>query len=92
MTFHRCSIPRRPIALARPDAGEEDRMVVTTRTFSAWERYAWAAGILFVVAHRIVARAPALLAGSPDDNLRLGLFHSVHLLDTAEARRESFTL
>jgi hypothetical protein len=67
-------------------------MVVATRTFSAWGRYAWAAGILFVVAHRIVARAPALLAGSPDDNLRLGLLHSVHLLDTAEARRESFTL
>ena len=67
-------------------------MVVTTRTFSAWERYAWAAGFLFVVAHRIVVRASALLAGSPGDNVRLGLLHSVHLLDTAEARRESFTL
>ena len=41
---------------------------------------------------RIVAKAAAPFAGSPDDNVRLGLHGTVHLFDTAEVRRKSVTL
>jgi len=41
---------------------------------------------------RIVAKAAAPFAGSPDDNVRVGLRGSVHLFDTAEVRRKSVTL
>jgi hypothetical protein len=36
--------------LAKRDARGEDLMVVAAPTSRAWERYAWVAGILFVVA------------------------------------------
>jgi multiple sugar transport system ATP-binding protein len=41
---------------------------------------------------RIVAKAAAPFAGSPDDSVRLGLRGTVHLFDTAEVRRKSVTL
>jgi multiple sugar transport system ATP-binding protein len=41
---------------------------------------------------RIVAKAAAPFAGSPDDNVRLTLRGSVHLFDTAEVRRTTVTL
>jgi multiple sugar transport system ATP-binding protein len=41
---------------------------------------------------RIVAKAAAPFAGSPDDNVRLGLRGAVHLFDTAEVRRKTVTL
>ncbi len=41
---------------------------------------------------RIVAKAAAPFAGSPDDNVHFGLRGSVHLFDNAEARRKSVTL
>jgi multiple sugar transport system ATP-binding protein len=41
---------------------------------------------------RIVAKAAAPFAGSPGDNVRLGLRGTVHLFDTAEVRRKSVTL
>jgi hypothetical protein len=41
---------------------------------------------------RVVAKAAAPFAGSPDDNVRVGLRGSVHLFDTAEVRRKSVTL
>jgi multiple sugar transport system ATP-binding protein len=42
--------------------------------------------------HRIVAKAAAPFAGSPGDNVRLGLRGTVHLFDTAEARGASVTV
>jgi multiple sugar transport system ATP-binding protein len=42
--------------------------------------------------YRIVAKAGAPFAGSPGDNVRLGLHGTVHLFDTAEVKRASFTL
>src|SRR6266508_1712943 len=41
---------------------------------------------------RIVAKAAAPFAGSPGDNVRVGLRGSVPLFDTAEVRRKSVTL
>jgi len=41
---------------------------------------------------RIVAKAVAPFAGSPGDNVRVGLQGSVHLFDTSEVRRKSVTL
>jgi multiple sugar transport system ATP-binding protein len=41
---------------------------------------------------RIVAKAAAPFAGSPGDNVRLGLHGTVHLFDTAEVRRASVTV
>jgi multiple sugar transport system ATP-binding protein len=41
---------------------------------------------------RIVAKAAAPFAGSPDDNVRLTLRGSLHLFDTAEVRRTTVTL
>lgn len=41
---------------------------------------------------RIVAKAAAPFAGSPEDNVRLTLRGSVHLFDTAEVRRTTVTL
>jgi multiple sugar transport system ATP-binding protein len=41
---------------------------------------------------RIVARAEAPFAGSPDDNVRLGLHGTLHVFDAAEVRRASVTL
>ncbi len=41
---------------------------------------------------RIVAKAAAPFAGSPDDKVRVGLRGTVHLFDTAEVRRTSVTL
>jgi len=41
---------------------------------------------------RIVAKVDPPFAGSPDDNVRLGLRGTVHLFDTAETRRTSVTL
>jgi multiple sugar transport system ATP-binding protein len=41
---------------------------------------------------RIVAKAAAPFAGSPDDNVRIGLRGTVHVFDTAEVRRASVTL
>jgi multiple sugar transport system ATP-binding protein len=41
---------------------------------------------------RIVAKAAAPFAGSPGDNVRVGLRGSVHLFDVAEVRRTSLTL
>jgi multiple sugar transport system ATP-binding protein len=41
---------------------------------------------------RIVARAEAPFAGSPDDNVRLGLRGTLHVFDAAEVRRASVTL
>jgi multiple sugar transport system ATP-binding protein len=41
---------------------------------------------------RIVAKARAPFAGSPGDNVRLGLRGSVHLFDSAEVRRKSVEL
>ena len=41
---------------------------------------------------RIVAKVGAPFAGSPGDNVRLGLHGTVHLFDTAEAKRASVTL
>jgi multiple sugar transport system ATP-binding protein len=41
---------------------------------------------------RIVAKAAAPFAGSPDDKVHLGLRGTVHLFDTAEVRRTSVTL
>ncbi len=41
---------------------------------------------------RIVAKVDAPFAGSPGDNVRLGLRGTVHLFDTAEVRRTSVTL
>jgi multiple sugar transport system ATP-binding protein len=41
---------------------------------------------------RIVAKVAAPFAGSPGDNVRLGLHGTVHLFDTAEVRRKSVTL
>jgi multiple sugar transport system ATP-binding protein len=41
---------------------------------------------------RIVAKAAAPFAGSPDDSVRLTLSGSVHLFDTAEVRRTTVTL
>jgi multiple sugar transport system ATP-binding protein len=41
---------------------------------------------------RIVAKAAAPFAGSPDDNVRLTLSGSVHLFDSAEVRRTTVTL
>jgi multiple sugar transport system ATP-binding protein len=41
---------------------------------------------------RIVAKARAPFAGSPGDNVRLGLRGSVHLFDNAEVRRKSVEL
>jgi multiple sugar transport system ATP-binding protein len=43
-------------------------------------------------ARRIVAKAAAPFAGSPDDNVRLGLHGTVHLFDAAEMRRTSVKL
>jgi multiple sugar transport system ATP-binding protein len=41
---------------------------------------------------RIVAKVAAPFAGSPGDNVRLGLHGTVHLFDTAEVRRASVTV
>jgi multiple sugar transport system ATP-binding protein len=41
---------------------------------------------------RIVAKAAAPFAGSPDDTVRVGLRGTVHLFDTAEVRRTSVKL
>jgi multiple sugar transport system ATP-binding protein len=41
---------------------------------------------------RIVARAEAPFAGSPDDNVRLALHGTLHVFDAAEVRRASVTL
>jgi multiple sugar transport system ATP-binding protein len=41
---------------------------------------------------RIVAKAAAPFAGSPDDSVRVGLSGTVHLFDTAEVRRTSVKL
>jgi multiple sugar transport system ATP-binding protein len=41
---------------------------------------------------RIVAKAPAPFAGSPDDNVRVGLRGTVHVFDNAEVRRTSVKL
>jgi multiple sugar transport system ATP-binding protein len=41
---------------------------------------------------RIVAKAAAPFAGSPDDNVRVGLRGTVHLFDAAEVRRTSVKL
>jgi len=41
---------------------------------------------------RIVVKAAAPFAGSPGDNVRLGLRGTVHLFDTAEVRRTSVKL
>src|ERR1039458_1308182 len=40
----------RRVVMARNGRMGEDGMVAATRTSSAWERYAWAAGILYVIA------------------------------------------
>jgi len=41
---------------------------------------------------RIVAKVAAPFAGSPDDNVRLGVRGTIHLFDTAEVRRTSVKL
>jgi hypothetical protein len=41
---------------------------------------------------RIVAKAEAPFAGSPGDNVRLGLHGTIHLFDNAELRRTSVQL
>jgi multiple sugar transport system ATP-binding protein len=41
---------------------------------------------------RVVAKAAAPFAGSPGDNVRLGLRGTVHLFDTAEVRRANIQL
>jgi multiple sugar transport system ATP-binding protein len=41
---------------------------------------------------RIVARAAAPFAGSPDDNVRVGLHGTLHVFDVAEVRRASVKL
>jgi multiple sugar transport system ATP-binding protein len=41
---------------------------------------------------RIVAKVEAPFAGSPGDNVRLGLSGTIHLFDTAEVRRAGVTL
>src|SRR5206468_7909528 len=41
---------------------------------------------------RIVAKAAAPFAGSPDDNVRVGLRGALHLFDAAEVRRTSVKL
>ena len=41
---------------------------------------------------RIVAKAAAPFAGSPDDNVRLGLRGTLHVFDTAEVRRTTVKL
>ena len=41
---------------------------------------------------RIVAKAAAPFAGSPGDNVRVGLHGSVHIFDTAEVRRKTVTV
>ena len=41
----------------------EDGMVAATRTSSAWERYAWVAGILYVIA-LVAVSVVELLGGS----------------------------
>src|SRR3954471_5870981 len=41
---------------------------------------------------RIVAKAAAPFAGSPGDNVRVGLRGSIHVFDTAEVRGKTVTL
>jgi multiple sugar transport system ATP-binding protein len=41
---------------------------------------------------RIVAKVAAPFAGTPDENVRLGLRGTIHVFDTAEVRRTSVTL
>jgi len=53
--------------MARNGRMGEDGMVAATRTSSAWERYAWVAGILYVIA-LVAETVVGLLGGSVSQN------------------------